>query len=394
MEDLIKIYEISGRLFDKQTGSPLTSATITPINGKFPKGETPTIGKDGKFKLKLEIKDDKKNLNLLPPQLYFTKENYIPDRQNLLNGDATIKTDLETFNLTNISEASKEEINRVQIEMDKEVEKLQSIFLSGVDKIIVLRRKSINKFTNVIKLRLLPLAIEIFTLFGITKIQDVNSKTCPPPETLSDVIKKRNSIVKQLNQIYRILIVNSTLAALVLLISNQLKGLIFTINNLPIPLSVPPGIGLPVSFILKLESLKDKISEISEDNKKLSKQILISLIFLVVAIVIILIYLKKIDNMIKECSEEANLSPLSPELEAIREQNEEDTQLSPPTINGFIFDVVDDKREVGALKRRFAVAKNNQGVILLKGEPSFSANDQILIDELVFYIQSNNLKAN
>ena len=51
------------------------------------------------------------------------------------------------------------------------------------------------------------------------------------------------------------------------------------------------------------------------------------------------------------------------------------------------------KVKVGSLNRRFATASNAQGVVLLKGEPSFSASDQVLIDELVFYIQSNNLKA-
>jgi hypothetical protein len=52
-----------------------------------------------------------------------------------------------------------------------------------------------------------------------------------------------------------------------------------------------------------------------------------------------------------------------------------------------------EKNTVGSLKRRFATAKNKQGVIQLRGEPSFSATDQILIDELAFYITSNNLKA-
>jgi hypothetical protein len=64
------------------------------------------------------------------------------------------------------------------------------------------------------------------------------------------------------------------------------------------------------------------------------------------------------------------------------------------SLNGFIFSVeTDNKNTAGTLKRRFAVAKNAKGVTLLKGESSFSSNDQILIDELVFYIQQNNLKA-
>ena len=45
-----------------------------------------------------------------------------------------------------------------------------------------------------------------------------------------------------------------------------------------------------------------------------------------------------------------------------------------------------DKAQVGDLPRRQAIAKNSKGITILKGEPSFSAEDQILIDELAFYI--------
>ena len=45
------------------------------------------------------------------------------------------------------------------------------------------------------------------------------------------------------------------------------------------------------------------------------------------------------------------------------------------------------------LKRRRAIATNKSNVVMLQGEWSYSSIDQILIDELVFYIQQNNLKA-
>jgi hypothetical protein len=45
------------------------------------------------------------------------------------------------------------------------------------------------------------------------------------------------------------------------------------------------------------------------------------------------------------------------------------------------------------LKRRRATATNRSGIVMLTGEWSFSSIDQILIDELVFYIQQNDLKA-
>ena len=55
--------------------------------------------------------------------------------------------------------------------------------------------------------------------------------------------------------------------------------------------------------------------------------------------------------------------------------------------------MTDNSNPVGTLKRRFAIAKNKRGVIQLRGESSFSASDQVLIDELIFYIQQNDLKA-
>jgi hypothetical protein len=38
-------------------------------------------------------------------------------------------------------------------------------------------------------------------------------------------------------------------------------------------------------------------------------------------------------------------------------------------------------------------SKNKQDIIMLTGEWSYSSIDQILIDELVFYIQQKDLKA-
>ncbi len=55
--------------------------------------------------------------------------------------------------------------------------------------------------------------------------------------------------------------------------------------------------------------------------------------------------------------------------------------------------VVTIDQEIEGLNRRQAIARNKAGVVMLQGDPSFSSNDQILIDELVFYIQQNDLKA-
>ena len=389
-------FKIKGRIFDKETGLPIEGASISPLLVQIEE-ESPVTDKDGKFIINISIPILNNGKAILTSQLFYTAENYNPINQTLLNLDKTIQTDLPTVSLLNIEKAAEIVVNEVQLEMDKAIEKASSIFLNGIDKIIVLRRKAIAKFTNAIKLRLLPLAIQIFVLFGVVKIQDiVKGKTCPPPKLLAEAIRKRNKIVKQLNQMYKVIIVNSALAAVVLYISYQLRGLKATISNITLPLGAPLGVGIPYNVVSAFENIKEKLQELIDDNKNLNKQVIISLIFLIVAIVIILIYLKKIDEMIQDCSQQANLEPISDDLLKLREENEKDgleNEDLTASLNGFYFSVIDGKNEVGTLKRRQAIAKNKDGVILLKGEPSFSASDQILIDELKFYIQTNNLKA-
>ena len=80
-------------------------------------------------------------------------------------------------------------------------------------------------------------------------------------------------------------------------------------------------------------------------------------------------------------------------LEATEEQA---LQGSPvvTNINGFEMGVIPVEGTTNdQLLRRKAIARNKAGVIMLQGEPSFSSNDQILIDELIFYIKQNDLKA-
>ena len=111
-----------------------------------------------------------------------------------------------------------------------------------------------------------------------------------------------------------------------------------------------------------------------------------------------IIGIKIADNKIDQCSQEAGIDftqeEIDNELLAIGAQEEEDGNPVLTDVNGFNMSVQPvPKTEVGSIVKRQAVAKDSKGIIILKGEPSFSASDQILIDELAFYITSNNLKA-
>ena len=106
--------------------------------------------------------------------------------------------------------------------------------------------------------------------------------------------------------------------------------------------------------------------------------------------------MNSLDLQIQNCvgDNEVELAEINTTL--LELNNQQQQQLTTPQqnvqINGFNFDV-ETEPTTNNLKRKRAVAKNDQGVILLRGEYSFSSSDQILINELIFYIQTNNLKA-
>ena len=99
-----------------------------------------------------------------------------------------------------------------------------------------------------------------------------------------------------------------------------------------------------------------------------------------------------LDGLIQDCYPEAGQSDLRAELlELTKEQSNQESPLVT-NVNGFEMGV-ETEETTSTLKRKRAIARNKQGIVMLKGEYSYSSIDQILIDELSFYIQTNNLKA-
>ena len=101
-----------------------------------------------------------------------------------------------------------------------------------------------------------------------------------------------------------------------------------------------------------------------------------------------------IDKLTQICSPDTNSTQTQVSVELTALTSQQSNQQSPivTNINGFEMGV-ETEPTTNTLKRRRAIARNAGGVIMLTGEWSFSSIDQILIDELVFYIQQNNLKA-
>ena len=211
-----------------------------------------------------------------------------------------------------------------------------------------------------------------------------------------------------MSNIYKIIIANTAIAAAFLVLAQVLRGVRLSLDALPFPqaIGVPPAkdfggliFSQPYSTSAKLQRVNELLEKLSAENKELNKAILTNLIFVIAGLATVVILLKAIDGLIQECAEEngvtdVELEEINQELLDIAEEEEDDGNPIISNINGFELSVeTDNSNPIGTLKRRFAVAKDTRGITLLKGEPSFSSSDQILIDELVFYIQQNDLKA-
>ncbi len=243
------------------------------------------------------------------------------------------------------------------------------------------QQKRLNDLIKTLKVTLTPIVINLLLSFGITDQSSPSPKSCPSPEKMREIIKKRNKLTRQLE--ISLTTIDTILKALGILEGILLVVEIAQKTSLAIPLPSPP--------------IVSKIISVLEEQIKKYKNIntgLISILFILRSIIqSILLLLSTLDKAIQECSkEDETLVQLN--LDILNEINMLDQQTSVgfESINGFNFDIEIEPTQ-NPLKRRRAIAKNSKGVILLKGEYSYSSSDKILIDELIFFIKTNNLKA-
>ena len=438
---VITTFSTKGRLYSEQTSEPIQGVEVKPLLVLFPMklvtktrkikvddpsgkinritGKPKQIKKEEEYKEYVydkngdkEIKTDENGeyeirfgtvsiealpeLSILEPTVLYKKDQFAPAKQSLITLAGEVPQILPIQKLLDIDEESERRADQVKNEMNKLAETAALIGLGAVQIAIITIKAQILAFAGVAQNKLFPLAISLMVVFGITKLEKEEQETavCPNNELLRELIKRRNSIVKQINQMWIVIAANTAIAALFLYLSIQLKGVKNSISAIGFPVATPPGVGVPYSLIAKLEDVKELLKDLVGISEDLKKALLISLIFLVISLIIILRYLKRVDELIENCGGDIPMEQINAELLAIQANSQEQGNSILTNVNGFELSVIkEEKFKVGDQYRRKAIAKNSGGITILQGEPSFSAEDQILLDELSFYIIQNNLKA-
>ena len=332
--------------------------------------------------------DEKSSLKLT-----FSLKDYNNKTKRITTLTNTVKEDIGVVEL----KTTKDNKTQNQKELEKlNADSLKSKLKSSSDTLAI---TSINNLAGTITHTSLPVIFDLLSQFGINSPLENPNPTqgisCPPSEILKAIVEKRNKLSTQLNNIY--LSASNTLKTVEGLenVVSIFESLFSTLKLLPIP-TLPPGIPSIVPQIqdLKNQFLSPNISKLAS----LTTGLTLSLSTLVERLQQMLNLLNSLDSQIQNCSE-GDDTELVEINEVLLELNSQQTSQTPQSdqqqnlnVNGFNFDV-ETEPTTNNLKRIRAIAKNTQGVVILRGEYSFSASNQILINELVFYIQVNDLKA-
>ena len=339
------------------------------------------------------------------PKILITSPGYESMEITPYRGDGTAKTDLGVIILTSTTEGlEQDKIKASQLNTDQ-IKKISK----GEKTADYYTQERLSNQINTIKSTLLPTVLTLIAGFGITKASNLiaqnqdkildavkNTATCPTPPELTSIINKKNKLVKQLNNTLNL--INNTTKALGIAggVIEALDIAYKVLKNLPIPtstgvLGVP---GLPTNVILSIQDNKDKIDKLIGKLRNINTSILSILVLLRQVLLQVIQLLNLLDKLVEKCYPDANQEEILIELTLLT--NEQSNQTSPiiTDVNGFTMGVETEPQiSTLSIKRRRAIATNKQGVIMLTGEWSFSSIDQILIDELVFYIQTNDLRA-
>lgn len=263
--------------------------------------------------------------------------------------------------------------------------------------------KRLRKFIFSLARRLPKYVLNLFAPFGITiatkVIEGVRGRdlesykaTCPPREVLLAIIYLRNELTTILNNANKVITTSNNVISIVQTSLSALNAILLVLKLIPYPATGFRFLGLPPLTTGQINTFTDTINKlqkrISQGQVGLSTIQALSLI-LAGLLTSILELLNSLDGLIQKCAEEQNIpyNLINAELVAIQGNVES-------SYKGFTFDIKLENLENPQYPRRYAVAINEYGLIVLRSESSFTANPQTLIDQLKFIIDRDNLKAN
>lgn len=226
---------------------------------------------------------------------------------------------------------------------------------------------------------------------------------CLSQEELNQLKQQRDSIVSSLNKIGRTLNVITIsltgLSSFLTLLDLAIKGI--ETAKIVAKIAAASFPALAATLPTTLNTLNQAKTQILIDNKGNSRLAKLSAVIGGATLAASLVgsyilkateSLKAIDFVLKTCDPNTTLDPISKEIEDIStaQLQAQQTQ-NQTTYEGFIIEIEEIPYAPNVTRRR-AIGKNQQGIVLIQTELSFTTDNQTLINELKLIIDRDNLK--
>ncbi len=258
------IYSIKGTVVNGPSQDPIKGAkiSISPVNLVFTDTNgnftiTGNIPESGSLSMTISAAGHE----FIEPPLY--------------KGNGTLKTNLGILQLQPIvSSLTQEKIKSTQLSKDQ----IKELSRSKKDSTYYAEEKLSNQI-NILKNTLIPSVLTMVAKFGLTQVLTYKPKqllklldqsTCPTQSELTDLISKKNKLVKQLSNSLKIIDITTksigVTTGLIELLTQTNSSQSVLLLSIPTSTGVPYVPGLSVGVITQLDDIKD-------DNKSNIKRL-------------------------------------------------------------------------------------------------------------------------
>jgi hypothetical protein len=283
-----------------------------------------------------------------------------------------------------------------RIQLTRQLSNTQSITeLKGLDRINQTVLTKVESFKSKAIQQILSLSRSL-GIEGLTNPNPTLPNVCPSPETLRQVLQTRGRLVADLQTVA---VYINTVDRSLQVVSDLVNGTITTLtalNALKTATSIgtkfaPTVPGAVTALLADLDDIRTIITFNTDGSPRLPElkrgidQGAQYVSMAAQTLNSIIVFLQLIDQVLQFC----NIQTQSISTELLPTTNLE-TEL---TYKGFTFQIVEEPF-TPTVNKKIGQALNKQGIVLLQTESSFTANPQVLIDELKFIIDRDNLKAN
>jgi hypothetical protein len=386
-------------------GQNLILIKFQPLIPSLPKKETLINGSDGYWKYETEATNIAQYGGV---DVSFSKEKYT--NKDIKGVQQTFKTaidnplnnifyDIPRTTLNAIPDPAPKLTKEVEAEQKVEENKVRKEELKSKLPTEAKLTNLFNEKKETIKKTLIPFAVALILEFGTTAAQDIINKKvasidkCPSSANIAKLIKKRNQLVQQLNNLY------SSITVLTKTIDITSASLAALNIGIQLILSLPyPATGIPPYLPPLTSGVIQKIGDAKEllKNALAKGGVVISLLTMTLASIgallgTIIQILNQLDNLLAQCAEDQNmdLEQINNEINALANAAVTATQSEDNTYKGFILAVKIDEKNNSKYIKRYAVAQNKQSIDVLRTDSSFASDPAVLISQLKFIIDSN-----